>query len=199
MTVGGVRCPVEAASWSREVGVVVPRFKTFKVERCPGVAHWVLGIRPVAAGQPVPWQDAFEGAPGVLNKCSAGPLSNCHPRWTARQTRSSRPSESTDWRGLSPSASNPCKSLARGAAFGLSRPARKACKIVGGFRPAGKRFSILLLCRLLCRFDGGVKFGFPCKVRHGFDSAAHRPVRAEKAMQQTAPDLERQIQRTYEE
>jgi hypothetical protein len=52
---------------------------------------------------------------------------------------------------------------------------------------------------LLCRFDGGVKFGFPCKARQGFDSAAHRPVRAEKAMQQSAPDLERQIQRTYEE
>ena len=94
---------------------------------------------------------------------------------------------------------NPGKNLARGAAFGLSSLARTACQLVGGFRPAGKSFSILLLCRLLCRFDGGVKFGFPCKVRHGFDSATHRLVRAEKAMQQTAPDLERQIQRTYEE
>ena len=86
----------------------------------------------------------------------------------------------------------------------LVRAWQAVCKqdcnlVISGFCPAGKTFAILLLRRLLYRFDGGVKFGFPCKVRHGFDSATHRLVRAEKAMQQTAPDLERQIQRTYEE
>ena len=99
-------------------------------------------------------------------------LSNSRRRFLATPIKLSTPSASTGEGVVAKRVSSLYEPGKRSGSW-VKLPCKQAGKfVIGGFRPAGKGFSVLLLGR----FDSDGDFRFSGKLRHGFDGISRQAV-----------------------